>query len=181
MGGAHSREDLELSDYEDDTSSQNHSDGEEATYEDAKEHHKNSGTPSSLDDVDAKLKALKLKYSSSQNPTLKNAVKLYLHIGGTTHKAKWVISEKLTAYSFVKTSCVDDCEEGDEEEGDLMWVLKVGLKIRVKVDNEMQMKFFGDQRRADFVAKGVWAVKFFSEEDYKSFASTFLISAFLDE
>lgn len=182
MGGSHSREDLEISDSDEDNDSPNHSDGE-ASYQDAEEEHKNSPdrrivTPSSLDDVEAKLKALKLKYSSSQNPNLKNAVKLYLHVGGTTPKAKWVTSEKLTTYSFVRTSSVDDGDEGiDEDEGDeagdSWWVLKVGSKIRVKVDTEMQLKTFGDQHRADFVARGVWAMKFFSKEDYKAFVAQF--------
>ncbi|XP_028806794.1 protein CYPRO4 [Neltuma alba] len=182
MGGSHSREDLEISDSDEDSYSPNHSDGE-ASYHDAEEEHKNSadrriGTPSSLDDVEAKLKALKLKYSSSQNPNLKHAVKLYLHVGGTTPKAKWVTSEKLTTYNFVRTSRVDDGDGGiDEDEGDeageSWWVLKVGSKIRAKVDTEMQLKTFGDQRRADFVARGVWAMKFFSEEDYKAFVVQF--------
>ncbi|KAK4277489.1 hypothetical protein QN277_015483 [Acacia crassicarpa] len=182
MGGAHSREDLELSDSDEDSYSPNHSDGE-ASYQDAEEEHKHSAdrrssTPSSLDDVEARLKALKLKYSSSQNPNVKNAVKLYLFVGGTTPKAKWVTSEKLTTYSFVRTSRVDDGDGGiDEDEGDeeenSWWALKVGSKIRVKVDTEMQLKTFGDQRRADFVARGVWAMKFFSEEDYKAFVVQF--------
>lgn len=177
MGGAHSREDLELSD-SDEEDSQNHSD-QESNYDDAEEERQNSaerriGTPSSLDDVEAKLKALKLKYSSPQNPNLKNAVKLYLYVGGHTPKAKWVTSEKLTSYSFVRTSRIDGADEdNDEDEGEeaeeSWWVLKVSSKIRVKVGAEMQLKTFGDQRRVDFVAQGVWALKFFSEEDYKAF------------
>ncbi|KAE8100681.1 hypothetical protein FH972_018552 [Carpinus fangiana] len=38
---------------------------------------------------------------------------------------------------------------------------------------EVQLKTFGDQRRVDFVAKGVWVMKFFSDEEYKSFVSKF--------
>lgn len=37
----------------------------------------------------------------------------------------------------------------------------------------MQLKMFGDQRRVDFVSRGVWAVKFFSDEDYRSFVSRY--------
>jgi hypothetical protein len=55
----------------------------------------------------------------------------YLHIGGNTPKAKWIVSDKYTSYSFVRTSKVDggdDYDEGDEDgvsDGGV-WVLKVG-------------------------------------------------------
>ncbi|KAE9609357.1 hypothetical protein Lal_00020569 [Lupinus albus] len=135
-------------------------------------------TPPSLDDVESKLKALKLKYSSSTitNP---NAVKLYLHVGGNTPKAKWVTSEKLTSFSFVKTNSVNDEDENEEEEeeevrdSENFWVLKVGSKIRSRVSVEMQMKIFSDQRRVDFVAGAVWAMKFFTEEHCKDFVTQF--------
>lgn len=186
MGGSHSREDLISDSDEEGYEEQNQE--EEENYQDFEEEdeekrqrssERQPKTPSSLDEVEAKLKALKLKYSSSQNPNLKNAVKLYLHIGGNTPKAKWVTSEKLTSYSFVKTSRIggdegNDDEEEDEEEGeDSWWVLSVSSKIRVRVSGEMQLKTFGDQRRVDFVAKGVWAMKFFNNEDYKGFVSKF--------
>ncbi|CAL0319054.1 unnamed protein product [Lupinus luteus] len=134
-------------------------------------------TPPSLDDVESKLKALKLKYSSSTitNP---NAVKLYLHVGGNTPKAKWLTSEKLTSFSFVKTNSVNDEDENEDEEEEVrdsenFWVLKVGSKIRSKVSVEMQMKIFSDQRRVDFVAGAVWAMKFFTEEHCKGFVTQF--------
>lgn len=186
MGGSHSREDL-LSD-SDEEGNEDQSEEEEENYQDFEEDdeekrqrssERRPKTPSSLDEVEAKLKALKLKYSSSQNPNLKNAVKLYLHIGGNTPKAKWVTSEKLTSYSFVKTSRIggdegnEDDEEDEEEGEDSWWVLSASSKIRVKVSAEMQLKTFGDQRRVDFVAKGVWAMKFFNDEDYKGFVSRF--------
>lgn len=130
--------------------------------------------PTSIDDVDAKLKALKLKYaspSSSQNPNSRNAVKLYLHIGGNTPNAKWIVSDKLTSYDFVKTDEGDDKEE--DEDGKGHWVLKVGSKVRCKVWTDMQLKMFGDQRRIDFVYKGVWAVKFYTDEQYRRFVTEF--------
>ncbi|KAK9287514.1 hypothetical protein L1049_015935 [Liquidambar formosana] len=37
----------------------------------------------------------------------------------------------------------------------------------------MQLKMFGDQRRVDFVCKGVWAMKFFTDEEYRNFVTTF--------
>jgi hypothetical protein len=187
MGANHSREDLELSDSDaeehEEQSEQEEEDEEEENYHDANDRssERRPKTPSSLDEVEAKLQALQLKYSSStttQNPNLKNAVKLYLHIGGNTPAAKWVVSDKLTSYSFVKTSRIDgdeDEDEGEDEDGDgdSVWVLRVGSKIWVEVSTEVQLKTFGDQRRVDFVAKGVWAMKFFSDEEYKSFVSKF--------
>lgn len=190
MGASHSREGLELSDSdrEDENGVTNVEDEEK--YEDVEEEHQRSSerrpkTPSSVDEVEAKLRALKLKYGSSQKPTLKNAVKLYLHINGNTPKAKWITSEKLTTYSFLKSCRIDkggnddeeeeDDDEEEEEEGqdDSWWFLRVGSKIRVRVSSEMQLKTFGDQRRVDFVAQGVWALKFFSDEDYKVFVEKF--------
>ncbi|KAF6139027.1 hypothetical protein GIB67_010753 [Kingdonia uniflora] len=130
-------------------------------------------TPSSLEDIDARLKALKLKYPSrnpnSNNP---NSVKLYLHIGGNTPKAKWIISDKLASYLFLKLNDGDDEEEEEDEENGV-WVLKIGSKVRSKVGTEMQLKMFGDKRRVDFVSLGVWAMKFFSDEDYRRFVSRF--------
>ncbi|RDX83631.1 Protein CYPRO4, partial [Mucuna pruriens] len=175
MGASHSREDLlESSDSE-----------QEEKYEDATEgSSKTPSTPSSLDDVEAKLKALKLKYSSSI-PTVKNAVKLYLHVGGNTPKAKWVTSDKLTSYSFLKThSDTDtdtdtDTDDNDNDNGNNdyteqpFWVLKVGSKIRSKVCLEMGLKSFADQKRVDFVARGVWAMKFFTDQDHIDFIDSF--------
>ncbi|XP_004291111.1 PREDICTED: protein CYPRO4 [Fragaria vesca subsp. vesca] len=181
MGGAHSREDLELIDSDDE---EQQSEGEEC-FQDAEEKIQRSAerggpkTPASVDDVEAKLKALKLKYASASTPNLKNAVKLYVHVGGNTPKAKWVTSEKLTSYCFRKTCRMEvddeeeDVEDEDEEREDSWWVLRVGEKIRVKVSAEMQLKTFGRERRVDFVARGVWAMKFFNEEDYRVFVAKY--------
>ncbi|KAJ7966627.1 protein CYPRO4 [Quillaja saponaria] len=179
MGGSHS---LEISDSDEENDNEEQTE-EEENYDDAEKgegekRYKSSErvprTPSSssIDEVEAKLRALKLKYPSSQTPNLKNTVKLYIHIVGNTPKAKWVTSEKLTSYSFIKTSRIDgddgdnnDDEDENDEGDDSWWVLKISSKIRVKVAAEMQLKTLADQRRVDFVAQGVWAVKFFSEED----------------
>lgn len=182
MGGSQSREGLDLSDYEDDDEEEEeHS---EDQYDNAQDHdddrHQSKPQTSSgsktLDDLDSKLKALKLKYPSSQNPNSKYSVKLYLHVGGNTPKAKWVVSDKLTSYQFVKKN--DDCDDDEEEDGsgrggENYWVLKVGLKIRARVSTDMQLKMFGDQRRVDFVWNGVWALKFFGDEEYRSFVTEF--------
>ncbi|OMO74769.1 Vacuolar import/degradation, Vid27-related protein [Corchorus olitorius] len=186
MGGAHSHDlvsDSDEEEYEEGNEEEHFQDSKDETPERSSSGRRRPKTPSSVDEVEAKLKALKLKYGSAntQNPSLRNAVKLYLHIGGNTPKAKWVTSEKLTSYSFVKTSNIDgqdeeeDGEESENEEanGDAFWVLKVANKVRVKVGVEMQLKTFGDQRRADFVAKGVWAMKFFTDEEYRNFVTKF--------
>ncbi|MBA0712022.1 hypothetical protein Golax_011147 [Gossypium laxum] len=149
----------------------------EEQYDDALGDHQKSGSSSGthkgLDEIDAKLKYLKLKYCSYQqqgNPNLKNPVKLLLHIGGNTPKAKWVISEKLTSYDFVKTAKTNG---NDDELDSAGWVLEVGSKVRVRVSTEMQMKMFGDQRRVDFVDKAVWALKFLSDCEYRNFVTLF--------
>ena len=176
MGANHSREDLL------ETSDEEEEEEQEANYEDATEGDSSSErrikTPSSLDDVEAKLKALKLKYSSKTN-NAPNAVKLYLHVGGNTPQAKWVTAEKLTSYSFVKTRRIEDEDneededDEDEEGGESWWALKVGSKIRSKVGLEMQLKTFAHQRRVDFVSRAVWAMKFFTDQDYDTFVTRF--------
>ncbi|KAH0727444.1 hypothetical protein KY290_003171 [Solanum tuberosum] len=183
MGASHSREGLELSDesdYEDDEGS-TRTESEEQ-YEDAADDHASMRTPpvsnKTLDELDSKLKSLKLKYGSPETPmNLRNAVKLYLHVGGNTPKAKWIISQKLTYYEFVKTLKIGGDDEDDYElssggdEG--FWVLKVGKKIKVRVSTDMQLKMFGDQRRVDFVDNGVWALKFFVDDEYRNFITKF--------
>ncbi|XP_009617365.1 protein CYPRO4 [Nicotiana tomentosiformis] len=182
MGASHSREGLELSDdsdYDDDEESTKTESEEQ--YEDAADDHASTRTPpvssKTLDEVDSKLKALKLKYGSAETPSnLKNAVRLYLHVGGNTPKAKWITSQKLAYYEFVKTLKIDGDDEDDDYElssREGFWVLNVGKKIRAKVSTDMQLKMFGDQRRVDFVDKGVWALKFFVDDEYRSFISKF--------
>ncbi|XVE66838.1 hypothetical protein DITRI_Ditri08aG0111900 [Diplodiscus trichospermus] len=190
MGTSQSREDRIMdSESEEDYEEEEE---EEEQYDDASIDHQStqassstssSGTQKSLDDIDAKLKSLKLKYNSAQrqpNHNLKNPVKLYLHIGGNTPKAKWVVPEKLTSYHFIKTSKIngDDDDGGDEPDsavgkGESWWVLKVGSKVRARVSTEMQLKMFGDQRRLDFVDKAVWALKFLTDEEYRNFVTKF--------
>lgn len=183
MGANHSREDLELSDSESESeygseSRTREEEEDEDNYSDAKTtpssiDRKQSKTPSSLDEVEAKLKALKLKYGTphAKTPTAKNAVKLYLHVGGNTANSKWVVSDKVTAYSFVKSGSGDgsDDDENEETEENAWWVLKIGSKVRAKIDENLQLKAFKEQKRVDFVANGVWAVRFFGEEEYKAF------------
>ncbi|KAI3441383.1 hypothetical protein J3R85_002669 [Psidium guajava] len=189
MGSSHSREDLEIDSSEEDDGDY---DSDQEKYEDVEEEHgqkephrasSSSGTSqslNSLDEIDAKLKSLRVKYPAAPPPDLKNPVKLYLHIGGNTPRAKWIISDKLTSYKFVRTSRVDGGGDDDYEEDESVgrgvgswWVLKVGSKVRVRVSSDMQLKMFGEQRRVDFVSNGVWAMKFFSNEEYRSFVTRF--------
>ncbi|XAR64033.1 hypothetical protein NMG60_11024228 [Bertholletia excelsa] len=182
MGGAQSREDLISDSEEESEDEQTREEGEDDEfYEEAREggdsdrssERRRPKTPSSIDEVEAKLKALKLKYPS-HNPNLKNAVKLYLHVGGLTSESRWVVSEKLTTYSFVKSSQSDSSDGEEEEESEeSWWVLKVGSKVRARVGTELQLKSFGGQKRVDFVSNGVWAMKFFGEEEYKIFVTKF--------
>ncbi|EPS71033.1 hypothetical protein M569_03723 [Genlisea aurea] len=178
MGGSQSREGLELSGSE--------YSSEDEDNEEQQKRYIGVRVPSQenaeiLNEVDARLEALKLKYpkdssTSSQhkpNINIRNGVKLYFHIGGNTPKAKWVVSEKLTSYKFVKKSRNDDEEEDELGLGDGFWILAVGKKIKARVSTELQMKFFGDQRRVDFVDNGVWALKFFSDVEYRSFVTKF--------
>ncbi|XP_020083195.1 protein CYPRO4-like [Ananas comosus] len=183
MGGSHSREGLELSDEEEE-------DEEEEEEEDEEEHEQREGsqtlTPPSLDDVDSKLRSLKLKYSSNPspspspspssssqnanpNPNPNDAVKLYLHIGGSSPTARWIVSDKRASYSFLKPSPLPDRADDSSSP----WSLVIGSKVRAKVGAEMQLKPFPEQRRVDFVADGVWALKFASAEGYREFQSQY--------
>ena len=60
---------------------------------------------------------------------------------------KQVLSYKLTSYSFIKSSQIEeqgnDDDDDDEQEGeDSWWVLKAESKIRVRVTSEIQLKTF---------------------------------------
>ncbi|XP_020109459.1 protein CYPRO4-like [Ananas comosus] len=146
-------------------------------------------TPSSIDALDRKLRSLQLKYSRSSppplssaqtpnpnlNPSSINSVKLYLHIGGSSPSARWITSEKLTSFSFRRSP---DPSSGSEDDyspaasgasAGAPWFLVVGSKIRARVGPELQLKAFPDQRRVDFVADGVWALKFLNPDGYRRF------------
>ncbi|KAJ4880694.1 hypothetical protein Rs2_37749 [Raphanus sativus] len=195
MGAAHSHEDLEIcesdeeeyEEYEEGREQQEEDefvDSRDDTFASSSSSRLRPKPPSSsLDDVESKLRALKLKYPSSTQPqpppSTQSSIKLFRYINGNTPKAKWVTAEKSTSYSFVKTSQGDDDDDEDEDDQEAdsekeWWVLKVGRsKIRRKVSDEMQLKSYRDQRRVDFVARGVWALRFATLEDFASFASTY--------
>ncbi|KAJ7534538.1 hypothetical protein O6H91_13G098300 [Diphasiastrum complanatum] len=128
--------------------------------------------------LDSKLNALSL---NEKQPLPSQKVKLYHHIGGSTSKSKWVVAEKLAGWEFVKGGGDEDIEDerGDEAEeeswklGPNVWVLKIGQRVRARVDQRLQVKFFDETLRVDFVFLGVWAMKFFSYEDYRDFSTEF--------
>ncbi|KAL6522180.1 hypothetical protein OROMI_032057 [Orobanche minor] len=127
-------------------------------------------TPSSVDHVEVKLRA------SNKTPVQKNAVKLYLHIGGLTADSKWVVAKKCAAYPFVKTLNLEADEDDDEDggnDGDLWWVMEVGSKVRAKIDHNVQLNAIRDQKRVDFVANGIWAARFNTDEEYASILEKF--------
>ncbi|CAH8350547.1 unnamed protein product [Eruca vesicaria subsp. sativa] len=194
MGAAHSHEDLEIceSDEEEYEEYEERRDGqeeEEDEFVDSRDDTfatSSSSTlrpkspSSSLNDVESKLRALKLKYPSTQQApppqSTQNSARLFRYINGNTPKAKWVTAEKFSSYSFLKTSQVDDDEEDEDVNQDSekeWWVLKLGSKIREKVSDEMQLKGYREQRRVDFVAKGVWALKFGTIEDFTLFVNSY--------
>lgn len=176
MGTAQSREGQNLTDSD---SEEYHSDQEEqedVPYDAVdRQETPHTTTSKTLDEIDTKLKSLKLKYPSPASLP-NNPVKLYLHIGGNTPNAKWVLSDKLTSYTFIKNGSHRDDSDDDSDDRDStnsFWVLKVGSKIKGKVSTDMQLKMLGDQRRVDFVSKGVWALKFLSDEEYRNFVTQF--------
>ncbi|GJN19157.1 hypothetical protein PR202_gb06399 [Eleusine coracana subsp. coracana] len=164
MGGSHSREDLDFSESDDDAESR------------ASDNSSDYGTPppasasSRLGGAGAATPASPRAHPPpAPTPAALNAVKLYLHIGGSTPSAKWIVVDRLAAASFVRTG--DD--EDDEEPASGPWCLVVGSKIRARVGPELQLKTFPAQRRVDFVADGVWALKFLHADGFGEFCSKY--------
>ncbi|KAM7514218.1 hypothetical protein LguiA_003801 [Lonicera macranthoides] len=50
---------------------------------------------------------------------------------------------------------------------------EIGSRVSAKVGAEMQLKTTRDQLRVDFVSMGVYAMKFFTEEDFKGFVEKY--------
>ncbi|CAL1399309.1 unnamed protein product [Linum trigynum] len=185
-GTSHSREDADLSDSDDYHSETEDRDEEEEEYEDvhydAVELQETPQTTSSnrtIDEIDTKLKSLKLKYGDVSQGSGERCVKLYLHLGGNSPKAKWIVSEKSAPYAFVKSGGggEDDEDEGGSSSGggknNSFWILRVGAKVRARVSTEMQLKMFVDQRRVDFVDSGVWALRFSADEEFRRFVNEY--------
>uniref|UniRef100_J3LHV5 Uncharacterized protein n=1 Tax=Oryza brachyantha TaxID=4533 RepID=J3LHV5_ORYBR len=158
MGGSHSREDLDLT--SSDEEQEEDYDAQNSPSAGRREDILRTSTPSSLEFLDAKLKALDLKYQAP------NAAKLYLHVGGASASARWVPAERRATYSFVDKG-------GDRGDGgSSRWVLEVGPGPRVSapVGPALQLKALPGQRRADFAAGG-------SEYDRCLFENTYGVEA----
>ncbi|WVZ77647.1 hypothetical protein U9M48_025492 [Paspalum notatum var. saurae] len=137
-------------------------------------------TPASIDAIDRHLRHLHLKYNEpispnpspgptpGANPAALNAVKLYLHVGGPSPSARWVVSDRLAAASFVRTG-----DDDDDAPPAGPWCLVVGSKIRARVGPELQLKTFPAQRRVDFAADGVWALKFLHADGFADFCAKY--------
>ncbi|KAJ6692532.1 VACUOLAR IMPORT AND DEGRADATION PROTEIN 27 [Salix purpurea] len=169
MGTSQSREGQELSDTESEYQSEEE---EEEIHYDAVERQETpqatSSSKNKLDEIDSRLKSLKLKYPSNSQTTLNPAVTRQMLNGFSP------INSLLS--NFIKSNGPDDSGSDHDEkggDGNSFWVLKVGSKVKARVSTEMQLKMFGDQRRVDFVNNGVWALKFFSDEEYRAFVSLF--------
>lgn len=169
MGGSHSREGLGLSDSETDSEEEEEEVLDEENPVNTPIKQSQTATPTSISDIDAKLQSLKLKYSSpsTSSPSAGSGsrVKLYLHTGGTSPSARWIVSEKSTHYSFIQSTDGED----DDDDSSSYWFLIVGFKVRAIVSPDLQLKAFPHQRRVDFVSNGVWALKFGSAAAYHEF------------
>ncbi|KAJ3679210.1 hypothetical protein LUZ60_017221 [Juncus effusus] len=184
MGGSHSRDGPDFSDSDSDAddsaseSQSSHSESETLT-PDTKTPKFSTPDPS-LDSLDRKLQSLHLKYakpiSSSPNPNPKtpDAVKLYLHVGGSSSAAKWVPSEKLTTFSFSRRASSDEESDSDSSPNpNSPWHLVIGSRIRVPVGPALQLKSFPAQKRVDFIADGVWAIKFLHPSGFSFFSKQY--------
>jgi hypothetical protein len=97
--------------------------------------------------------------------------KLYQYIQG-----KWLTTAKNVGWQYVRESD-DDADDDDEDEewrsstvghkNYKFWMFEVA-GVRARVDDHLQMHFYADQLRVDFVAKGVWALKFPSKDQFQA-------------
>ncbi|KAM3244480.1 hypothetical protein ACQJBY_056047 [Aegilops geniculata] len=181
MGAANSREDLDF------TSSSGEEEEEESGDEEydpgsasgpREDDPLRATTPASIEFLDAKLRALDLKYKQPDN-----AARLYLHVGGASADARWVPTERRATYAFVDkaAAAADDDYYDDDRRGRRSsssasrgprWVLEVGPGRRVSapVGQELQLKALPGQRRADFAAAGsVWALRFPNDAAFRRF------------
>ncbi|KAF0931118.1 hypothetical protein E2562_002477 [Oryza meyeriana var. granulata] len=160
MGGSHSREDLDLTSSDEEEDDDEEYDAHTATSAGRQDDILRTSTPSSLEFLDAKLKALDLKYQAP------NAAKLYLHVGGASPSARWVPAERRATYAFVDKAGDSDGASSSR------WVLEVGPGPRVSapVGPALQLKALPAQRRADFAAGGsVWALRLPTDAAFRRF------------
>jgi hypothetical protein len=164
MGGSHSREDIDLTssddeeDYEEDYDARSPISEPAASAGQRDDDLLRTATPASLEAIDAKLRSLDLKY---QRPT---AAKLYLHVGGASTSARWVLDERRATYAFV--------DKASDDASSPRWFLEVrpGPRVSAPVDSALQLKTNPAQRRADFAAGGsVWALRLPTDAEFRRF------------
>lgn len=163
MGGANSREDLDLTSSSGEEEEDEEYDAEESPASGRqREDPLRTTTPASIELLDARLKSLDLKY---QHP---NAAKLYLHVGGASADARWIPAERRATYAFVDKASQDS----DSSSSEPRWVLEVGpgRRVTAPVGPELQLKALPSQRRADFAASGsVWALRLPTDAAFRRF------------
>ncbi|KAH9610140.1 hypothetical protein KSS87_003452 [Heliosperma pusillum] len=189
MGAGQSRGDLDFPDSDNDYSEEENDDENYDTTSETESDHKfttpppSSSTSYDVDDIDSRLKALKIKYGSnlpSSKGKSPGVIKLYRHIGGASSDSKWILekSADCSSFRFVKSKHeeYDEDEDSDEDEKSVgSWELQVGSKVRARVSSELQLKMFPEQRRVVFIANGsVWALKFLEQNNcYDQFVSQY--------
>lgn len=177
MGATHSREDV-LEDSQDDEKEGGEQQQYEEEFHSPSSSSKSGASTSSKDAseaLDSKLGSLSLRSKiGAQGP---QKAKLYRHLGGTSTKSQWIVSDETISWEFVREG--DDASDGEESESEdddkswKAWYLLVGTKIRAPVGEKLQMKLFQEQLRVDFVHLGVWALKFPSISCYRDFNTEF--------
>ncbi|XP_074308557.1 protein CYPRO4-like [Silene latifolia] len=191
MGAGQSRGDLDLpesdSDYSDDERENDNnstSDTESDKFTTPPPH---SSASFDVDDIDSRLKALKLKYGAStaqktfSSNGKKTAIKLYRHVGGVSADSKWTLVKDphCSSFRFIKQKDGDENEEDDDDEEEKetsgSWELRVGSMVKSTVSSDLQLKMFPEQRRVVFVANScVWALKFSEENNvYDQFVTEY--------
>lgn len=143
--------------------------------------------------LDLQMESLSLRsttpaFTPSNGSKLLPVVKLYQHLGVSgCSGGKWVLAEKQAPWEFLREGHDDDEEEEDDDDSDVKWrsatlgknkdykdwLLRVGSKVKCRVDDGSGMHFFDGQLRVDFVARGVWAMRFPSQDDYRNFVIDF--------
>jgi hypothetical protein len=145
--------------------------------------------------LDLQMESLSLRsttaaFTQSNGNKLLPVVKLYQHLGVRgCSGGKWVLAEKQAPWEFLREGHDDDDDEDDDDDVDSDvkwrsatlgknkdykdWLLRVGSKVKCRVDDGSGMHFFDEQLRVDFVARGVWAMKFPSQHDYRDFVIDF--------
>lgn len=118
----------------------------------------------------------------------KKRTRLYKHSGGLGPSSRWTPVSSQVLWKFSQIGAKEDWEETDEEawketieEGSSSpddWFLVIRDEIAAKVDEVLRVKLNDDELRVDFVTKGVWALKFYSAQEYKDFISQYRNSLF---